>query len=221
MSKEYILSIETSGSILGIGISDSANTIAKVEYFLPNLHDRLLAKTVKAVMDDLNISFESVKAIAISAGPGSFTGLRIGLAFAKAICFDEAIKFIPVPVLDAFALSASHYLTTLNCTKIVASVPSHKNLLYYQVYDQDLNPKCEIIMDEKENFHTMDFKNTLLVGNFEPFNADYVSINALNNLNISNVMEFAKLQYQNNIFTNPVDYVPIYVQDFVPKGYKQ
>ncbi len=221
MSKEYILSIETSGAILGIGISDLAHPIAKVEYFLPNLHDRLLAKTVKSVMDDLNISFESIKAIAISAGPGSFTGLRIGLAFAKAICFDDTIKFIPVPVLDAFALSASHYLTTLNCNKIIASVPSHKNLLYYRVYDQDLNPQGEIIMDEKENFHTMDFNNTILVGNFEPFASDYSSINALNSLNISNVMEFANLQYQNNTFTNPVDFIPIYVQDFVPKGYKQ
>lgn len=221
MKKEYILSIETSGNLLGIGITDTVKHIAKVEYFMPNLHDRLLAKTVNSVLNDLKISFESIKAVAVSAGPGSFTGLRIGLAFAKAICFDEGIQFIPVPVLDAFAFSAKPYLDALSCKKIIATVPSHKNLLYYREYNKDLTPTGEIVMEEMESFQKLDFSETLIVGDFSVFESEYKTLPLLNKLNIENIMNFADKQYADSNFTNAADFEPIYVQEFIPKGYKQ
>ncbi len=220
MKKEFILSIETSGNLLGIGITDTKEVIAKVEYFMPNLHDRLLAKTVKEIMQDLKISFEEIKAVAVSAGPGSFTGLRIGLAFAKALCFDESIKFIPVPVLDAFAFTASEYINLLDCKKIIATVPSHKNLLYFREYDKDLNPLSEILMEEYDTFTNLDFSDTLLIGEFSRFESNYKTIGHLNSLIIENIMAYANKQFINNNFTNPSEFIPIYVQDFVPKGYK-
>lgn len=220
MKKEFILSIETSGNILGIGISDTEKTVAKIEFLMPNLHDRLLAKTVQNVMSDLKITFDEIKAVAVAAG-GSFTGLRIGLAFAKAICFDGAINFIPVPVLDAFALQAKEYSEMLGCTKIIATVPSHKNLIYYREYSTDLTPLGEIQMEEMEEFQKMDFSNIFIAGDFISFDKPYKTIKHINSLSIENIMKFADIEFSKGNFSDSAEFIPIYVQDFIPKGYNK
>jgi tRNA threonylcarbamoyladenosine biosynthesis protein TsaB len=221
MKKEYILSIETSGNLLGLGLSTPDKHIAKIEFYMPNLHDRLLAQTVKSMLTDLLLSFDDIKAVAVSAGPGSFTGLRIGLAFAKALCFDGRIKFIPVPVLDAFAKTASNYCDMLNAEKIIATVPSHKDLLYYCEYDNTGNAQGEIIMSNLADFRSLNFENTMLVGDFLEFESTYKTIRSINSLNITNIMDYAQMNYMNGLFSDASDFTPIYVQEFIPKGYKQ
>ena len=101
-----ILSLETSGKTCGVAISRDNEIIAEKAIYEHNTHDRLLAKSVNELLDDVKLDINDLDAVALSAGPGSFTGLRIGAALAKGLCFDNKIKFIPVPTLESIAYSA-------------------------------------------------------------------------------------------------------------------
>jgi len=69
----------------------------------PNKHSQLLSVFVKDLMDEYGIAPEEIDAVALSEGPGSYTGLRIGASFAKGLCYGLDIPFIAVGTLSAMA----------------------------------------------------------------------------------------------------------------------
>lgn len=102
-----ILSIETSGSVCGVSVYYS-----DVKHFDIHINSKLShsKKIFSAIDDVLKISdtkLEGLKWIAVSAGPGSFTGLRIGLSAAKGLCFGADIPLLMVPTYQAIALQTS------------------------------------------------------------------------------------------------------------------
>ena len=99
MSK-IILSFETSSSICGVSVMDNGNLLSLVEENSYRKHNENIADfTDRAIKQSKKIISE-IDAIAISIGPGSFTGLRIGLGFAKGLAFSQGIPIIPVPTLE-------------------------------------------------------------------------------------------------------------------------
>uniref|UniRef100_UPI0040573ED3 tRNA (adenosine(37)-N6)-threonylcarbamoyltransferase complex dimerization subunit type 1 TsaB n=1 Tax=Candidatus Electronema sp. TaxID=2698783 RepID=UPI0040573ED3 len=110
MSKlPLILSIETAagcGSVaLTRGGMQDGRLVAEAAVHAETSHSRQLLGSVEWVMQAAGISWSDLDAIAVSIGPGSFTGLRIGLAAAKGIVFAAGKPLICVPTLDAVAFS--------------------------------------------------------------------------------------------------------------------
>lgn len=138
----YILSIETTGSTCGVTLTQNTEIISEYYTKGANLHDKLLAEFTKRITNDRDIKINDLSAVAISAGPGSFTGLRIGAAFAKALTFSEDIKLIAVPTLEALAYYTS--INYHNIKRIIATQYSHKDLLYYQIFDQKANAASSV-----------------------------------------------------------------------------
>ncbi len=99
-----ILAIDTTGRNCGVALWD--NDLVAHRLIASELrHSEILLNVVDKLLEENNVKSSSIKAIAVSSGPGSFTGLRVGMAAAKGLCYSWQIKFIAIPTLDALAES--------------------------------------------------------------------------------------------------------------------
>ena len=101
-----ILGIETATSICGAGIASDDGVIAEIWFNLKNIHDHVLARSIQHLCLLSGVAIDQFDAIAVSAGPGSFTGLRIGMSVAQGLAFAGNKPIIPVGTLLAQAAAA-------------------------------------------------------------------------------------------------------------------
>lgn len=103
-----ILNIETATKNCSVSIAEEGKTIALKELNDGNYsHAEKLHKLIEQVAVEAKISLSDLKAIAVSKGPGSYTGLRIGVSAVKGLCFALDIPMISVNTLQSLALSVS------------------------------------------------------------------------------------------------------------------
>ena len=104
----YILNIETATKNCSVSLAKDGETIALKELNSGSYsHAEKLHEFIRQVIEEAGIQLSELKAIAVSKGPGSYTGLRIGVSAAKGICFALDIPLISVNTLQALALSVS------------------------------------------------------------------------------------------------------------------
>ena len=104
-----ILSIDSSTPVAGIAVSDGSKLLGEVMINTQNTHSEKLMPMVAQLLHDLQMSIQQIDAVAITCGPGSFTGLRIGMATAKGIVQGGNKKLIAIPTLDTLAQNLNHY----------------------------------------------------------------------------------------------------------------
>lgn len=102
----YILGIETSTQICGVALVKNDNWIADYHLNQKNVHAAKLTGLVDVVLQQGGIEMSDLSAIAVSIGPGSFTGLRIGLSLAKGLALGSDVPVVAVPTFDALAHQA-------------------------------------------------------------------------------------------------------------------
>ena len=107
-----ILSIETSTDWCGIALIVNGKCLKKIQEKTPRGHSENLPTYYNKLINDSKFFDGRIDAISVSIGPGSFTGLRIGLGFAKGLAFSKGLPIIPVPTLETISNSYNH-----NCTK--------------------------------------------------------------------------------------------------------
>ena len=98
-----ILCIETSTTICSVALEKDGQIIASEENNEGMNHSRLTAPFADKVLKKAGLSCRDLDAVAVSMGPGSYTGLRIGVSVAKGICYGAMIPLISVPTLAALA----------------------------------------------------------------------------------------------------------------------
>ena len=104
-----ILAIETATKVCSVALSDNGSIIAESTLHIPQVHVERLVVCANEMMENVHLNYTDLDAVAVSNGPGSFTGLRIGLSVAKGIVFALDRKLIAVPTLDALALKAKDF----------------------------------------------------------------------------------------------------------------
>ena len=102
-----ILGIDSSGLVASAAIADEKNIIAEFTVNNKQTHSQTLLPMIEKVVDMSGIELEQIDAIAIAAGPGSFTGLRIGSATAKGIGLALKKPIVSVPTLEGLAYRVS------------------------------------------------------------------------------------------------------------------
>ncbi len=214
--KPLILSIETSGLTCGVALSLGGQLLAEYSLFGNNLHDRLLAELCRRVMTDCGKSFDELSAVAVSAGPGSFTGLRIGVSVAKGLCFGTSVRCIAVPTLSAFACAATEYAASLGVNEIIAVVPSNQNNIFIQRFDALGTPVSEIEVVEPTEVQTYLSDKVILCGTAAAdFHTDAAHrLSGLNRLTPRFIARLAALLYADGKCVEPEGFVPIYAQEF-------
>ncbi len=102
----YILGIETSTQICSAALLHNNVLLAEVRLNLRNVHASRLFEIIASLFSDAGIQSTDVDGIGVSIGPGSFTGLRIGLSAAKGLAFPGELPVVPVPTMQALAANA-------------------------------------------------------------------------------------------------------------------
>ncbi len=97
------LSIETSDCTGGVALIFDGRSVAEMIITSKETHSRRLMVTIRSLMQRLRFDWSEIDLLAVSLGPGSFTGLRIGLATAKGLAFALGLPLVGVPTLDALA----------------------------------------------------------------------------------------------------------------------
>ena len=100
-----LLAVDTSTQTIGVALYDGVQILSEMIWNSDKYHTVELAPTVESLIDRAGIALNDLRVVAVALGPGSFTGLRIGLAFAKGMALAKHLEIIGVPTLDILAAS--------------------------------------------------------------------------------------------------------------------
>jgi len=125
----HLLGIETSGLTSGVYISSNANLLGQVSLNIKNVHSRRLSQMIHYLLDQTDLKLQNISAIVLSAGPGSFTGLRIGYSLAKGLAHARELPILEIPTLDIWA-----YQYGITGLPVVAVMDAHRDELFCARY---------------------------------------------------------------------------------------
>lgn len=98
-----ILGIDSSAITAGCALYEDGKIVAEQFLNTRHTHSETLLPMVRSMLDSAKISLSEVDKIAVTTGPGSFTGLRIGISCVKGMCFGAGLPCVPVSTLEAIA----------------------------------------------------------------------------------------------------------------------
>lgn len=105
-----ILAVETSGALCSVALCLDEKNFIELNYLQKHIHSQKLIGMIDTILKTSDVELNQIKSIAVSMGPGSFTGLRVGLSAAKGIGFGSALPIIPVPTFHAFAHQIAEFV---------------------------------------------------------------------------------------------------------------
>lgn len=214
-----ILSLETSTKNCSVSLSDKGVLIDCLEQNNQNYsHAELLHVFVEEILQKNNIKKNQLKAIAVSKGPGSYTGLRIGVSAAKGLCFALSIPLIAIDTLQILASQIR------NDTGLIIPMIDARRL---EVYTCIFNNKLQLIekvqakiIDENSFQNYLENHQIYFLGDgaakcktiINHQNAHYVD-DAFPSA--KNMVTFAFEKYNQNAFEDVAYFEPFYLKDFI------
>lgn len=224
-----ILSIDTSTNVCSVAVShDGCCVFDKEEHSGSNHAEKLGTFVDEALsfIDDNNLHLD---AVAVSGGPGSYTGLRIGVSMAKGICYGRNTKLLAIPTLELLAVPVLlHHEEIEENALIVPMIDARRMEVYAQVFDRSLKtirPIHADIVDENTYQEYLDKGPVYFFGNgaekcmkvINHPNAHLITgIEAL----AKNMLPLAEKRIAEEKFEDVAYYVPFYLKDFVAKEAK-
>lgn len=131
-----IILIETSTDLCSVALSENEEILAYKESSEPRKHASLTAVFVKDVLDSCGLVPGDCDAVCVSKGPGSYTGLRVGVSTAKGLCFGGSIPLLSTGTPDVLAWQAiSEGLLPDGCKYIVPMIDARRMEAYTAVFD--------------------------------------------------------------------------------------
>ncbi len=154
-----ILAIETSSSSGSVAISKNG-MIVNINYLdIRITHSERLMPQIDYSLKQCKMTLDDIDLIAVSIGPGSFTGLRIGLATAKGLCFGKEIPLVPISSLKIIAYNV--YGTSL---PILSLIDAKMGEIYGALYDENYNVIIEPQNAKPDNFFSKIDREVCVVG---------------------------------------------------------
>jgi len=214
----FILNIETSTKNCSVSLAKNGATVLCKEIAEQGYsHAEKLHVFIEEILNESNIAFDDLNAIAVSKGPGSYTGLRIGVSAAKGLCYALNIPLISIDTLELLA----RQLRVEN-GHIVPMIDARRMEVYSAVFDSNHKKvrkvEAEILTAESfSNFEgTIHFigdsaekAKTVLTDSRFVFHEEIIYPSS----NEMSVLSFEK--YQNNDFEDVAYFEPYYLKDFM------
>ncbi|RAK67647.1 tRNA (adenosine(37)-N6)-threonylcarbamoyltransferase complex dimerization subunit type 1 TsaB [Phenylobacterium kunshanense] len=122
-----VLGLDTCLNACSVAVLDGGTVLAHASEAMARGHQERLAPMVQSVMAEAGLTFEQLERIGATVGPGSFTGLRVGVAFAKGLGSALAIPAVGVGALEALAAEAGGL--------VAAAIDARRDQLYLQVFE--------------------------------------------------------------------------------------
>ncbi len=220
-----ILHIETSTDVCSVAVSEDAQVIFQQDdHSGPNHAERLGTMVDEALSftDSHAIPFD---AVAVSCGPGSYTGLRIGVSMAKGICYGRNLKLIAVPTLELMCVPLLLGEKIEEGALLCPMLDARRMEVYAAIYDRALKPVRKIgadIVDADTYREWLDRQPVYFIGNGAKKCME--TINHPNARYIDGVeplakwmMPLAERRWLQKQFEDVAYFVPFYLKDFVAK----
>ena len=220
----YILNIETSTSNCSVCLSNDNSLVAIRENANGYDHAKLLTVFIEELLSDAGISMQQLDAVAVSEGPGSYTGLRIGTSVAKGICFATDIPLIAVSTLETIASALQDKYPEIN--RYMPVMDSRKNEIYFSIYDNHLNIISQIeAIDVKELKKLKEVDKEMVIAgtgiNKLRYigNLDYIIFDEEVFYSSQNMIKRSFVKYKVKDYKNLIYFEPLYLKDvFITKG---
>jgi len=147
-----ILHIETSTELCSVALSHGDRCLALRENSEGRNHATMLTPFINDLLNESNISIHHLDVVAVSSGPGSYTGLRIGISTAKGLCYGGNIPLVAVPTLQAMSVGFVQQHNVPRSTLLCPMIDARRMEVYTALYDRDgcqvINVSAEIITEQ-------------------------------------------------------------------------
>ena len=225
MSAPLILHIETSTAVCSVALSQGLQLLALKEDSEGRNHARQLAVFIDEILKEQQFSVSQLDAVSVSEGPGSYTGLRVGVSTAKGICYGAQKPLIAVNSLQSLACLAieNHLLPTDDCL-IVPMIDARRMEVYTAVFDAfgKTVHATEAKIIDVDSFHALLAKHKLVfLGDgaekcsniIIDENAVFIALQA----SASGMIKPALAAFTRRKFVDTAYFEPFYLKDFVIK----
>jgi tRNA threonylcarbamoyladenosine biosynthesis protein TsaB len=210
-----ILGMETSTEVCAVGLATDDGVLAECALVESHIHSEKLLTLISKVQEQYHTKLSELDAIAISIGPGSFTGLRIGLSTAKGLCFALEKPLIVVPTFEAMAMSA--YAHHQEANRVLVCLDAKQGDNYIAGYEKNSDGWVEwlpLAMVKKSCADELLAQNNLFVIT-DRKDVNHTSANALNYAKGSMVAYCGIKRAHKKIFSDITSVEPMYLKDFV------
>ena len=214
-----ILSIETATFVCSVALHQDGRLVGNLELFQENVHGQKLMPLIAGLLSQAGVKVCELDAVAVSRGPGSYTGLRIGISTAKGLAFAQDIPIIGVDTLDALALRVKPFATPADF--VIPMIDARRMEVYCKVLDgemAELNALVPKIIDESSFEYYLSKGRVFFLGDSNQKVEDVISHeNAvflpLFNSSVS-VGKIAALKYEEGEFEDLAYFEPNYLKEF-------
>ncbi len=216
-----LLTIDTATETCGVALTEDTHLVADYRINRKNVHNEKLVSTIQHLLKDVGWQLNDLEGIVYAKGPGSFTGLRIGISVSKGLAFSLGIPMVGVNTLDALAFGAPNWTD-----KICALLKAREKEVYFALYEKSLThfERC----CDYEIIHLEELPNKLNSENLVVSNpADLISTDfnqaiaaAPREYSLLKPLAIAELgfkKFQLNEIENPEAAEPFYLKSFTPK----
>lgn len=217
-----ILSISTSSNIASVSISENDDCILELNINNNKTHSETLMPLIDELFRTANLKLSDIDAIACDVGPGSFTGIRIGISSVKAIAESLSIPVIGVSSLEALAYN----IQDIDCKTICSLIDARNNQVYCGIFDKGYHLLEDYMADDinkvLETLQKCD--NILFVGDGAITHKNLLNITYFpydNVIHSKNIAKCAYNKFKNND-TKTADFImPLYLRKSQAERMKQ
>ncbi len=224
----YILNLESSTEVCSVSLAKNGNMIDHIENSEGLNHAKLLSVFANELMEKNKLKFKDLSAIAVSKGPGSYTGLRIGVSLAKGLCFGSNIPLIAVSPLQAMSWMVVQkrdkiQLKDMGNILFCPMIDARRMEVYTAIYNTQLEEVKTVsaeIIDENSFSEELKENQLIFFGNGSAKCKEH--INSPNAHFIDDIRTSAQfmcfLSYEalkNNDFVDLAYFEPFYLKDFI------
>lgn len=214
----YILNIETATKNCSVTLSKSGVLVGIREIANEGYsHAEVLHVYIQEVLDEFGIKPAALSAVAVSRGPGSYTGLRIGVSAAKGLCFA-----LDIPLLSTDTLLAMANEITIENGVILPMIDARRMEVYSAIYEANRNQIRGIeaqILDEN-SFNTID-QTIYILGDCQEkvktvlTDSKFVFVESVKYPSARMMCEMSFKKFQNQEFEDLAYFEPLYLKDFL------
>ena len=225
-----ILNIDTATEMAHISLAKDGEVLQQLFNDSQKDHAAFLQPSIKFLFDNNSLKIKNIDAVAITAGPGSYTGLRVGMASAKGICYALNKPLITINTLEVLAASAMQLLPGKIISQSILLCPmmdARRMEVYTAIYNSTLEtilPPCAMLLHENSFAGNLEKEELLFFGNgsikwksicSSPsafFDVVAIMPEALARLSFS--------RFNNNSFSDLAAIQPAYLKEFYDAGNK-
>ena len=146
-----ILQIETATTVCSVALSENGSVLTYKELEQRNVHAEIITLFIDEVLKTVDKKYQELDAVAVSCGPGSYTGLRIGISVAKGLCFALDIPLIAVETLEGMADGIRSQNTVEENTLLCPMIDARRMEVFTAVFNgkgERIKPTSAEIIDE-------------------------------------------------------------------------